>query len=283
MAVIRKRTETSGAAAVGSAKKTFVWSTPRPDSYDDIVGDVSHPTLGWDLSDFKNNPICLLGHNPRDVIGRWENPRVEKNALVGDLVFAPKGTSAVADECRILCEVGILKACSVGFSATTSEPRGGGSSGRKYTRMVLREVSLCALGANADALLQAKAKGVSTATIKQIFQEQTKNAAKQSRHYTAQEKAALLAKARQMVKPKSKGLLPLLSPAQKQRIEQQRYNDEVLRRAKLRNAKYQAEKAEAKRYDLLARQDPPPHESTDYITWRGQKIPVPSWRGKKQW
>jgi HK97 family phage prohead protease len=281
MATIRKTTE----SAAGS-KKTFVWSTPRPDSYDDIVGDINHPNLGWDLADFNRNPICLLGHNSRDIVGRWENPRIEKSALVGDLVFAPKGASAVADEARILVECGILRACSVGFAVVKSEPRGGGSSGKKYTRMILREVSLCALGANADALLQAKAKGVSKAMIVKIFRDQTKIARRIDKHYSAQEKAEVMRRAEKLLGKKitqNKELPPLVSPAQRLKNEQQAYNNEVMKRALARVAVIRAERAAARRLEILARQDPPPYESTDYISWRGQKIPVPTWRGKKQW
>jgi hypothetical protein len=167
-----------------------------------------------------------------------------------------------------------------------SEPRGGGSRGQKYLRMILKEVSLCALGANADALLQAKARGVSTGLIKRIFQEQTRNAAKQNKHYTAQEKAALLAKAKAMVKllkPKDE-LPPLpLSPKQRAKKEQDEYNCAVHARAKAIVAKHKKEQAEIKRQIFLARQNPPAYENADYFTWRGEKIYVPTFGGKKQW
>ena len=63
----------------------------------DRMGDVI-VAEGWDLGDFKSNPIALLNHNADAIIGRWENVRVEGKRLVGRFVFAEPGTDSVVDK-----------------------------------------------------------------------------------------------------------------------------------------------------------------------------------------
>ena len=60
----------------------------------DRMGDVIMSD-GWDISNFRNNPICLFNHTPSFVIGKWNDLRVEKGALRGHLQMAPEGTSEI--------------------------------------------------------------------------------------------------------------------------------------------------------------------------------------------
>jgi hypothetical protein len=60
------------------------------DSSVDRMGDVIDQD-GWDLANFKRNPIALFNHNKDAIAGRWQNLRVENGALRGHLELAPKG------------------------------------------------------------------------------------------------------------------------------------------------------------------------------------------------
>src|SRR5882724_11222699 len=84
------------------------------DDTKDRIGDVINPD-GWELANFKKNPIALFNHSSNAPIGKWKNVRVEGNRLLGKLELAKKGTSARIDEIIQLVEQGILRAVSVGF------------------------------------------------------------------------------------------------------------------------------------------------------------------------
>ena len=87
----------------------------------DRLGDVIDPE-GWQLKNFKKNPIALFGHMSSAPIGIWTNVRVEGNKLLGKLKLAARGTSARIDELISLVEQGILRAVSVGFQPLEQEP-----------------------------------------------------------------------------------------------------------------------------------------------------------------
>ena len=88
----------------------FVLSDETPDRMDDII-----MSDGWDLANFKKNPIALFNHNPNFIVGKWTGVKIADKALRGKLELAPAGTSDRIDEIRKLIEAGILKAVSVGF------------------------------------------------------------------------------------------------------------------------------------------------------------------------
>ena len=88
----------------------FILSDETADRYGDVIS-----ADGWQIENFKRNPIALFGHNSSFPIGTWKNLHVEKGALRGHLALAPAGTSERIDEIRKLVEAGILRAVSVGF------------------------------------------------------------------------------------------------------------------------------------------------------------------------
>jgi hypothetical protein len=141
-----------------------------------------------------------------------------------------------------------------------------------YTRQTLVEVSLCAVPANPSALLQAKAMGVSTETIKKIFRQQNKNAslaeriedARASIKYSQQQKDAIMRKARAKL-GKSKSQPKLLTTSKD-------VSDRVAR-SRASTAKAKAMLAKAKHVPKVPEPELPDHYT--YITWRGMKIPVP--------
>lgn len=147
----------------------FVLSDATVDRY----GDVVEPA-GWDLRNFKKNPIALFGHNSGFPIGRWENVRIEGGKLVARLMLAAKGTSARIDELAGLVEQGILRAVSVGFRPIESEPidKNRPYGPQKYTKQELLETSLVSVPANPAALALAKSLNLSTETMALAFGEQ---------------------------------------------------------------------------------------------------------------
>lgn len=124
---------------------------------------------GWELSNFKRNPIALFGHSSGFPIGRWENVRAEGGKIIGKLMPAMKGTSARIDELISLIEQGILRAVSVGFSVL--EYGVPGKSDFDFERQELHEVSLVSVPSNTNALAKARALHISESTIRMAFGE----------------------------------------------------------------------------------------------------------------
>lgn len=147
----------------------YVLSDETPDRMDDVI-----MSDGWQLDNFKKNPIALFGHRSDFPIGKWKNLRVEKKQLRGVLEFAPKGTSPRIDEIRTLVENDILRAVSVGFRPLESRPRMESDWGSFYTKAELVETSLVAVPANPNALAVAKSLNISPETCKLIFAGQGK-------------------------------------------------------------------------------------------------------------
>ena len=144
----------------------FVLSDETPDRMGDII-----LAGGWDLENFKKNPIALFGHNSDFPIGAWRDLRVEKNALRGHLELAPAGTSDRIDEIRKLVQAGILRAVSVGFRPIETKPRPETKDnfGLFFLRSELVETSLVSVPANPNALAVAKSLKISPATLDFVF------------------------------------------------------------------------------------------------------------------
>jgi HK97 family phage prohead protease len=144
----------------------FILSDATPDRYDDII-----MTAGWELANFKKNPIALFAHSGSFPIGKWKSVRIEDNALRGTLDLAPEGTSDRIDEIRRLVDAGILKAVSVGFTPIAYEERKGDTYGLVYTEQELVECSLVSVPANPNALQVAKELKISAGTQELVFGE----------------------------------------------------------------------------------------------------------------
>lgn len=146
----------------------FVLSDDTLDRYGDIID-----AKGWDLRNFKKNPIALFGHSGSFPIGNWTNIRIEGNKLIATLKLAAKGTSARIDELISLVEQGVLRAVSVGFRPLESEPIDPKKpyGGQRYTKSELLETSLVSVPANPAALALAKSLNVSDETLVLAFGE----------------------------------------------------------------------------------------------------------------
>lgn len=123
----------------------------------DRVGDVIMAS-GWQLAEFKKNPIALWAHDGRTPIGKWENVRVQGSRLVGRLVLATRGTSNWIDTLWALIEQRILRAVSVGFRPVKAEPMNADRpyGPQRFIRSALIECSLVSVPANPNALSLAK-------------------------------------------------------------------------------------------------------------------------------
>lgn len=123
----------------------------------DRVGDVLMAS-GWQLAEFRKNPVALWGHDARNPIGTWQNVRVQGGRLIGKLVLAQRGTSGWIDTLWSLIEQRVLRAVSVGFSPIKSQPIDADRpyGPQRYLRQVLLECSLVSVPANPNALALAK-------------------------------------------------------------------------------------------------------------------------------
>jgi len=146
----------------------FVMSTEAVDRMGDVI-----KADGWDLSEFKNNPICLFSHSHDLPIGTWEKVRVEGKRLIGRLKMAAAGTSAAVDTVRALLEQRILKAVSVGFMPEEYEERKDGKGnwlGITFTKQILNECSVVSVPANSEALQIARSFGMDKTRFDLLFQ-----------------------------------------------------------------------------------------------------------------
>jgi len=144
---------------------TFILSDASPDRMGDII-----EAEGWDLVNFKRNPVALFNHNPNFPIGKWHNLKVADGELRGELRLAPLGTSERIDEIHRLIEADILKAVSVGFLPRVAEPiTKDGSGGYRFKQAELVETSLVAIPANPNALAIAKSLKISRDTVAMVF------------------------------------------------------------------------------------------------------------------
>jgi HK97 family phage major capsid protein len=140
----------------------------------DRVGDIIDPS-GWDLRNFKQNPIALWDHGKSSILGNlpigvWENVRVEAGKLMARFKPAEKGTHHVIDGIISLLEQGILKTVSVGFKPLARpEPLKGG--GLRFKKHELLETSIVSVPANPSAQQMAKSLNVSADTMALVFGE----------------------------------------------------------------------------------------------------------------
>lgn len=136
-------------------RATFVASNARIDS----MGDTIDPK-GWELADFKKNPVVLFAHDSRSLpVGKVTAVKVSGADLVADVEFLPEGLDEFADKVAAMVKAKFLNAVSVGFQALDMEPRfdkAGQFVGYNFLRQALRELSIVPVPANPDALAIAR-------------------------------------------------------------------------------------------------------------------------------
>ena len=142
----------------------FILSDATPDRMGDVI-----EAEGWDLNNFKKNPIALFNHNASFPIGKWVNMRTANGELRSHLQLAPKGTSPRIDEIRALVDADILRAVSVGFLPRQSEPLTKDGHGLRFKQTELVECSLVSIPANPNALAVARSLNISASTAAMVF------------------------------------------------------------------------------------------------------------------
>ena len=128
---------------------TAIASTDNPDRDHDVL-----KADGWDLKNFKNNPVLLWGHQSSELpIGTVTDIKQEGNKLVFKARFPKAGVSQKADEVYGLYKDGILRAFSVRFTSTDYKQNKEG--GLTFEKAELLEISAVTVPANAEALVQS--------------------------------------------------------------------------------------------------------------------------------
>lgn len=136
------------------------------DESTDRMGDIIRQD-GWDLGNFKRNPVILWGHDgdTRPPVGRavgvGHTVRAGLKSLEMDVEFAPKEAHPFADTVYQLSKSGYLKATSVGFlpletkeykTDEEAKAAGLGPYGVEYTKSEMLETSVVSVPANPNAV-----------------------------------------------------------------------------------------------------------------------------------
>ena len=143
----------------------FVLSDETPDRMDDVI-----MSDGWQLSNFKKNPIALFGHQER--ASRSASGRTcasSTSSCAASWSWHRQAPRERIDEIRALVEANILRAVSVGFRPIETKPRTESDWGVFFTKAELVETSLVSVPANPNALAVAKSLKISPATIDLVF------------------------------------------------------------------------------------------------------------------
>lgn len=104
---------------------------------------------GIDLTRFNANPVMLYRHSHEDVIGRWENVRVEDGKLMADAVFDDDDELAAKVKGKV--ERGFVKGCSIGINIVNMRSDAEGVFVAEQTELL--EASICAIPADAGAVV----------------------------------------------------------------------------------------------------------------------------------
>jgi HK97 family phage prohead protease len=118
---------------------------------------------GWDLKEFRKNPIVLWGHDSwTPAIGMMKNVKKsadEKGALTGTVVFDESGTDPLATMIAAKVRSGILTKGSVGFRTKKIEILDGARDGTRliHREQELMEFSIVNIPSNPSAQVQRHA------------------------------------------------------------------------------------------------------------------------------
>lgn len=162
------RFKSGSLASLNDRKATFIAS----DESEDRMGDIIRQK-GWDLQDFKNNPVLLWGHDASQLpIGAVQSIHVAGKQLIADVVFATKELNPFAEHVYQMVKEGFIKAVSVGFSPIETKARKdrkGNFIGYEFKRQTLHELSVVNVPANANALAVAKKLQISERDYRKLF------------------------------------------------------------------------------------------------------------------
>lgn len=156
------------AVAEDGATATFVLSNAQVDRYGDTID-----CKGWELDNYKANPVVLFGHDATDVknvVGRMVDIQNDGSNLVGTVEFVPEGDNPNADIVKKLVLKGFLKTVSVGFrpleAKASSDPKRKG--GWDFKKQELLEVSIVPVPALPSALAKAAELGFERKALEEV-------------------------------------------------------------------------------------------------------------------
>lgn len=185
--------KTSELKAVSDGQFQFVAS----DESTDRMGDVIR-VAGWELAQYKRNPIVLFQHQSSNPVGISTKVWLEGKTLMAQIKLAAEGTSPFIDTLRKLLAQGIIRAVSVGFMPTKQpnyirDKTNDRVTGLEFVGQELHEISLVSVPANANALATAKSLHIPDLHVQRIFAAPVKDA---SVHMMQQKAALEIVKAR---------------------------------------------------------------------------------------
>lgn len=141
--------------------KLFIASTEVVDREGEILS-----IDGWDLKNFKKNPVLLWAHDYREPpVGIAKGIGIKEINGKKKLTFEPKFHEITerAKELAKMVEAGIIRTVSVGFLPKERD-------GNKYTSQELLEISFVPVPANPEALSLAYSKGFKSEQLKEFFE-----------------------------------------------------------------------------------------------------------------
>jgi len=163
----------SEGADAQARRMRFVASDESVDRYGDIIR-----VAGWDLSNFRTNPMLLFGHDSRSIIGRVPEIGIEGRQLLATAELRPEGDNELADDIWRGLQGGFIRAVSVGFLPTAEpnvmrgEPDDSGYApitGFEFVGQELLELSVVSVPANPQALALARELRISEASQRRLF------------------------------------------------------------------------------------------------------------------
>ncbi len=158
---VREAAADGEANGLGDVVAKVTLSTARVDSYDSTIAPE-----GWDLADYKRNPVVLFAHDSFALpVGRDMGAHVRAGvegapgALVGVTRFVGDGLDEFGAKVGRFVAAGILRTVSVGFEPLEFDVAVDRDSGESvfvpidFTRQRLREYSWVPVPANPDCLV----------------------------------------------------------------------------------------------------------------------------------
>ena len=157
---------------VGDRIYEFTASTSDVDRDGEVI-DVN----GWDLKNFKKNPVIMYAHNYGTLpIGKATRVGVRDGKLKNTVEFPPEGTYEFADIVERLVNTGYLNTESVGFIPSKWEFGDGEKDEpfRTYRKQELLEISIVPVPSNPNALQGAVDNGVISIKQFDVFNKEKK-------------------------------------------------------------------------------------------------------------
>lgn len=102
-------------------------------------------TEGIDTTQFLKNPIMFFMHERTNVIGKWENLKIEDGKMYADAVFDTD--SPLGKEIALKVDKGFLKSASIGVKYNEED-----LVNNVLEKCVLMEISIVDIGSNPNAL-----------------------------------------------------------------------------------------------------------------------------------